>query len=383
MGPVETLALPLGDGWVLCQPDIDRLAVLNTTGKLVWDLLESGFGPQEIASFFTEHFGLPGEGASTTVRSVIGGLEKAGFLARPSGDAGTQIRGPSVVTKSNAVQAVPRVHCGTFQFGARNVQIHSTLLDIGKDYVSRFRHRAADNEANADILLFASGPSNYRLTYQGEVAADESSLAELVGRAQELFLSWEHPKTEFLAYFHAAAVNRADHSVLLPGASGVGKSTLAAYLAANGFSYLGDDSIAITRGDWSLRPLPTCLSLKSGSWPILTALYPEIPHLPILRCHGRDVRYVEPRQPRHAGRAPSLILFPRHTISGDIGLRRLAPLETMTQLIETSADLRRPATYATLAEFLKFVEQTPAYEFVYPDLLSAKTVIEERLAQTA
>jgi hypothetical protein len=33
MGAAETLTLPLGDGWVLCQPDMDRLAVLNATGN--------------------------------------------------------------------------------------------------------------------------------------------------------------------------------------------------------------------------------------------------------------------------------------------------------------------------------------------------------------
>jgi hypothetical protein len=40
----------------------------------------------------------------------------------------------------------------------------------------------------------------YRLTFQGEAAADASSLAELIGRTHELFLSWEHPATGFLAY---------------------------------------------------------------------------------------------------------------------------------------------------------------------------------------
>ncbi|HEX3496140.1 MAG TPA: PqqD family peptide modification chaperone, partial [Methylocella sp.] len=372
----------LGDGWVLCQPDIDRLAVLNATGKIVWNLVCGGLAQQEIASAFAQHFGLPAEAALATIRTVIGGLEEAGFLARPAGEAGAQRFAPSPLAGGPAIEPGPNVHCGTFQFGDRCVQMHSTLAEIGSAYFARFQHRALADAVDADVLAFSSGPRSYRLTFQGAVGADVSSLAELIGRAHELFLSWEHPKCEFLAYFHAAAVHRGGHSVLLPGVSGTGKSTLAAYLAGHGFAYLGDDTIAMSRADWSLRPLPTCFSLKSGSWPVLTALYPELRHLPMVLCHGRDVRYAEPRQARYAGSAPSVILFPSYAKSGDTQLRALAPLQTMTRLIETSTDLHRPATGATLAEFLHFVERTPAYELVYGDLPSAKAAIEEWLDHT-
>jgi hypothetical protein len=383
MGRVETLARQLGDGWVLYQPEIDRLALLNATGKIVWDLLGGGFGRQEIASAFAQHFGLPAERALSDIGEVIGGLEEAGFLARPLEEAGTEGGAQSAPADGPAIQSGPNVHCGTFQFGDRRVQVHSSLPDIGHAYFSRFQHRALDNGADADVLEFSGGPCGYRLTFQGTVAAEGNSLAELVGRAHELFLSWEHPKTEFLAYFHAAAVSRGDRSVLLPGVSGSGKSTLTGYLAGHGFAYLGDDLVAMERADWSLRPLPTCLSLKSGSWPILAALYPQLPDSPTLQCLGRDVRYLEPGQAQHAGSTPSVIMFPAYARSGDTHLKALAPLQTMTRLLETNTDLHRPATEATLVEFLQFVEQTPAYELVYKDLPSATAVIEEWLDHTA
>jgi hypothetical protein len=383
MGPVETLALQLGDGWVLCQPDMDRLVVVNATGKTVWDLLGGGFGQQEIASAFAQHFGLPAEGALGDVRKAIGGLEEAGFLDRPPGEAGAEGCAPSSPANGPAIQSGPNVRYGTFQFGDRRVQMRSTVADIGRAYFSRFRHRALDDAVDAVVLEFSSGPCGYRLTFQGEVIADVSSLTELTGWAHELFLNWEHPNTGFIAYFHAAAVSRGGQSVLLPGVSGTGKSTLTGYLAGHGFAYLGDDLVAMARSGWSLRPLPTCLALKSGSWPILTALYPRLPDLPTVQCHGRDVRYVEARQTQYAGSAPSVIMFPKYAKSGGTHLGALAPLQTMTRLLETNTDLHRPATEATLAEFLQFVEQTPAYELVYKDLPSAKAVIEAWLDHTA
>jgi hypothetical protein len=60
-----------------------------------------------------------------------------------------------------------------------------------------------------------------------------------------------------------------------------------------------------------------------------------------------------------------------------------APPVLERRLLETNTDLHRPATEATLVEFLQFAEQTPAYELVYEDLPSAKAVIEAWLDHTA
>jgi hypothetical protein len=75
-------------------------------------------------------------------------------------------------------------------------------------------------------------------------------------------------------------------------------------------------------------------------------------------------------------------MFPAYARRGDTYLNALAPLQTMTRLVETT-DLHQPRTEATLAEFLQFVEQTPAYELVYKDLPSAKAMIEAWFDPTA
>ncbi len=378
MGTVEVFALQLGEGWVLCRPEMDRLMVLNATGKIVWDLLGDGFDQQKIASIFARHFGLPASVALAHIEEVISGLEGAGVLACPPGDV-PRAATPRPCTSGPALHIGPGLNCGTYRFGDRRIQMRSALPDIGRDYFSRFWHRAMDEAVDAEVLTFTGWPGAYRLTFQDAAAADAGSLAGLMASADELLLSWEHPKTEFLATFHAAAVSYGGRSVLLPGVSGSGKSTLTAYLAGHGFAYLGDDLIAMARADWSLRALPTCLSIKSGSWPILTPLYPQLPCLPIVECHGRDVRYVEPGQIQDAGSAPSAILFPRYAKSAEVHLQALMPLQPMMRLLEANADLHRPVTETALAEFLRFVEQTPAYELVYSDLSSAKAAVEERL----
>ena len=372
---------------MLCRPDSDwPLVTVNATGKAVWDLLIEGYTEDEIASVFAQHFGLSLARARKDVSAVVRSLKDAGFCTpvseklRPASSTGCAPAGRGDTPSAGSSEVV---QCGVFRFGQSTIRLRSSVADIDGHYFSRFRHRAAKDEMGADVLELSGGPSGYRLKFRGETVGDVGTLTELVGQTNELLLRLEHPKTNFLAYFHAGAVSRAGKTLLLPGHSGVGKSTLSAYLVRHGFTYLGDDLIALGEADWSVRPLPTCLSLKSGAWPILTALYPEIPDLPIVRCHGRDVRYVELRPAREAGDAPSIVLFPRFAKNGDRSFRRLAALETMTRLIETGTDLPRPATRTTLAELLRFVEVTPAYEFVYPDLLSAQMMIEEWLDRSS
>jgi hypothetical protein len=260
----------------------------------------------------------------------------------------------------------------------------SSIPDVGPDFFSRFRHRAAIAAADADILEFSGDPcGGYRLAYCRETVARADSLSELVGRAHEFVLSWEHPGTEFLAYFHAAAVRRGDRAILLPGVSGAGKSTLVAYLASRGFSYLGDDLVAMAATDWSLRPLPTCLSIKSGSWPILDAFYPQLANSQTVQSNGRVLRYVEPPETSDSAGAPSVILFPAYAKDAEPHLGSLTPLRTMTRLLEANTDLNKPANEARVAEFLRFVEATPAYELSYCDLPGAMNAIERLLENQA
>lgn len=377
----QACIFPLAGGGVLFDSKIERLAVLNATGKIVWELLCEGLDERGIACAFMQHFNLPADAVRANISNVTGELKRAGFFSSLTPRICKESLKPGNFVGSLAVEAGQKTNLGTFQFGDRRVEMHSHLAEVGPEYFARFWHRAVEN-AGADLLVFSAGPCGYRLKFRDQVF-DTGSLAELIAHAHELILSWEHAEAEFLAYFHAAAVSRGEYSILLPGVSGTGKSTLAAYLVGKGFDYLGDDCIALARLHRSLRPLPTCLSLKTGSWPILATLYPELPNLPIVNCHGRFSRYVQPRQARQAGGERTIILFPSYAKSNTTRVTPLQTLETLARLIGIGTDLHSPTTRAMLAEFLKFIEQTPAYELVYSDLACAKSVIEQQLDRTA
>jgi hypothetical protein len=64
---------------------------------------------------------------------------------------------------------------------------------------------------------------------------------------------------------HAAALAFGGQGVLLPGATGAGKSTLAASLVAAGFDYLTDEAAVIDVDTLEVVPFPKPLSLRPGS----------------------------------------------------------------------------------------------------------------------
>jgi hypothetical protein len=89
----------------------------------------------------------------------------------------------------------------------------------------------------------------------------------------------------FLGTFHAAAIGRETGAILMPGLSGVGKSTLTAYLTARGWHYGGDDIVGLARPDadreqYLVLPFCSAISVKEASIPLLEADYPTLRELP-------------------------------------------------------------------------------------------------------
>lgn len=364
------LSYPLGEGWVLCDSTDGRVWIVNAIAKTVWELLTEGYDEQEIVALFVQQFHLPYGQALKDVTQIVTDLTTDEHLPCPAaGQAATLIDAPHEL-----------LDLGSFRFGGNRIQMRFFADEINASYFHRFRHRrlaASEYDEPLETLHDASG---YYLRFRGEEAIPAgNTLMELMASVNAFLLHQEHPDIIFLAYFHAGTVSRGGKSLLLPGHSGAGKSTLTAYLCANGFAYLGDDFIAMAENDGSLRALPTCLSLKSGSWPILQKLYPGLLEIPLVNHLGRTVRYLECKQAMVVAPPPSAIVFPCYSASESTQLIPCPSLQAMARLIGSHADLARPITDMKLAKFIGFVEKTPAYELHYSDLQSAMETLEHLL----
>lgn len=376
---------PFGDSYVLYYTVSDRLLVLNPTGKLVWEMLREGYGLEEISSTFAQHFSIPEERALEDIRQIYSEFGDLSIGGDNEGINGVSF--PLIARTHNSLETDQRrlEECGTFRFGESLVRVISSVAEVDRSYFSRFHHRSRDNRdvCNSDTLEISLSGRAYQLIFRGGLVGEAGTTAELISLVVKLLLELEHPNAPLLAYSHAGAVSRNGRSLLMQGGSGVGKSTLTAFLVANGFAYLGDDTIAIGENDASLLPLPTCLSIKSGSWGVLEEFYPVLPQLPIVSRYSRVLRYVEPQQNYQSVRAavaPVAIVFPQYEEGKPTRLTALTPSQTMIRLIGAHARLSTPATQEKLAKLLSFVQHTPGFDINYSDLPSALTAIEELLA---
>jgi hypothetical protein len=69
--------------------------------------------------------------------------------------------------------------------------------------------------------------------------------------------------------FHAAALSRSGATVLVPGKSGAGKTTLTAWLLHRGFAYLTDELVLLEPDSNRVRGFTRPLNLKQGSFAVL------------------------------------------------------------------------------------------------------------------
>jgi hypothetical protein len=152
---------------------------------------------------------------------------------------------------------------------------------------------------------------------------------------------------------HAAAVTTDAGVILLAGASGVGKSTVAVALALSPGVRLLSDSFVLHHGDdvWAVHE-PILLDAWSRHW--LGAAAEQLP--PIDGYFGLERRgYQMPPQHLTEGGRAALILFPRRTaepyvrrISAEQAHQRLSAADLMIN------DLRRYWAFAAVLEQLQF-----------------------------
>jgi len=144
--------------------------------------------------------------------------------------------------------------------------------------------------------------------------------------------------------FHSGALTRNGHGILIPGASGAGKSTTTAALAFAGFEYCTDD-VAVFGKDRRLRPFPKVLALKPPGWKVISTYYPESAEAVIYSSGSDGVTYLRPpvlpgAESSLAGVPVDLIFLPRKDDPGAPVVDKISKTEVVKVLTEESLDLQ-------------------------------------------
>ena len=180
--------------------------------------------------------------------------------------------------------------------------------------------------------------------------------------------------------FHAAMVAHGNRGIMLCAPRECGKSTLAAYLVAQGFELLADEPALLHIDTWSVQALRLPLSLKQGSWSSLREHWPQLAEAPVhVRSDGTKICLAHPTD-EHRSTAPrhvTQLVFPHYSASSVPHAESLLPLHTLRLLSEGGMLLARHFTRDGFEAFLKWVCLTPAYKLEYASLQEACALLRQ------
>ena len=224
--------------------------------------------------------------------------------------------------------------------------------------------------ADGSSALLANGSEQFRTREE----------AQLIGGISLAVLDYLHPGTEWLAMMHGGAVTRNGLGLVFPATSGSGKTTLIAYLMAQeGFTYLADDLIVLSRPSGHIVPWPMPLSIKDGSWTLFSQLYPDLQNAPSYKApRGAARLLVAPSSSWETAPAPvHAIIFPQYAAGAVVKLTRITPFEAVERLLGDRIWLGYPMTEHRILAFLAWIDVTPAYTLVHGNLADAARCLED------
>jgi len=185
---------------------------------------------------------------------------------------------------------------------------------------------------------------------------------------------------EYDVAFHAAMVADGHSGVMLCAPREFGKSTLAAYLMAQGFQLVTDEPALLHLDTCTVSSLPLPVSLKEGSWAALRQEWPQLADAPIhVRSDGVKIGLLHP--PPTSLSAPSRrlthLVFPEYRSSCQVYTERLSALRTLSLLNEYGMILAKHLARDKFEALLRLVCATPAYVVQYDSLEDARQMIRE------
>jgi hypothetical protein len=170
--------------------------------------------------------------------------------------------------------------------------------------------------------------------------------------------------------FHAAGLAWQGKGLVLPGGMGAGKTTLTAWLVAQGLGYLTDELVFVPHGAETMQTLTRPLNVNKPSWAALQTVLPFD-----LAAHIADIwssprsnlippdlfRSVQLSRPRLG-----LIVFPHYLPDSAFSLRPLTKAQAGLALMECLINARNLPDHG-FSEIARLAQVAPAYKLIYAD----------------
>jgi hypothetical protein len=174
--------------------------------------------------------------------------------------------------------------------------------------------------------------------------------------------------------FHAAALAWRGQGLLMPGAIGAGKTTLAAYLAAGGLDYLTDEIVFIPHGETIVEAFTRPLNVKAPARPVLQHYVDFQASAEPILCNAQAC-LISPRLFGLPGvpeeTSLKLVVFPTYHPEARPALHPLSKAQAGMALMQCLVNARNLSQHG-FSEITRLARSIPAYEMPFNSLDQVK-----------
>ncbi|CAK8724632.1 hypothetical protein KKHLCK_14580 [Candidatus Electrothrix laxa] len=186
---------------------------------------------------------------------------------------------------------------------------------------------------------------------------------------------------------HSGAVVYQDKTILLPGQSGSGKSTVSAWLTSDHStcrcSYLTDELVVLPKnGAGTVVPFPRPLCIKAEASAVIRAIIPKNGEEQILADKQGAVvphRLLNPDFPFLVPPV-SLILFPTYQAGSPLRIEKISPARASALLMTCDVNARNLADHG-FRQLVQLARSIPAYLITYSSFAEFNKQLPDLFAQ--
>lgn len=259
-----------------------------------------------------------------------------------------------------------------YSFGSIVINVRYNALPLHNLIHPQWAHASvlAVESPSATVNLFQKDAFIYLYihnNYIGHYPILEYHLLQGQCSLQLINILYKKTEADWIATFHASTVCNGKEAIMLIGASGNGKSTLAAVLMAHGFDVLADDYTPLSAENRELYRYPSGISVKEGAFPALRTLYPDFESYPLYESSSKHVgiKYIPPIKAMDEARSHfpcKTIVYVNYQPRATSELKKIGTAKILETLIPESW-LSPLATNAEL--FLEWLKDLNCYELTY------------------
>ena len=169
---------------------------------------------------------------------------------------------------------------------------------------------------------------------------------------------------------HAAALSKNGKGIILPGASGRGKTTLSTWLATRGYNYLTDEYVFIKENTNIIQAFSRPPNVKVKGIDALDSYFDFSAHED-KTIRSSQVAMIPPRllNPNNTKEeaVASLIVFPNYKEGSEFELEKLSKARAGLTLMECLVNARNLNGHG-FSEATRLVRDTPAYLLTYSSI---------------